>query len=171
MGEAGVPRLSRLAKLFYGAGDTGFSITYTALDFLFAKFLLDVVGLPAALAAAAIFTGRTWDWINDPLVGFISDRTRTRWGRRRPFLLFGAIPFAVSFMLLWWVPPLANVGALAVYYGLAYFLFDAMATLVSVPLLLAGVVLAIFYPLSREQHTRIRRLLERKRLRAGVGRM
>jgi GPH family glycoside/pentoside/hexuronide:cation symporter len=133
MAQAGVPRLSRLVKLFYGAGDTGFSITYTALDFLFAKFLLDVVGLPAALAAAAIFAGRTWDWINDPLVGFISDRTRTRWGRRRPFLLFGAIPFALSFMALWWVPPLANAGALALYYGLAYFLFDAMATLASVP--------------------------------------
>ncbi len=133
MGEPGMPRLSRLAKFFYGAGDTGFSITYTTLDFLFAKFLLDVVGLPAALAAAAIFAGRTWDWINDPLVGFISDRTRTRWGRRRPFLLFGAIPFALSFVLLWWVPPLANTTALALYYGLAYFLFDVTATLASVP--------------------------------------
>jgi GPH family glycoside/pentoside/hexuronide:cation symporter len=127
------PPLSRLVKFFYGAGDTGFSITYTTLDFLFAKFLLDVVGLPPALAAASIFAGRTWDWVNDPLVGFVSDRTRTRWGRRRPFLLFGAIPFALAFVLMWWVPPLSSLTALAAYYGLAYFLFDAMATLVSVP--------------------------------------
>ncbi len=133
MNESESSRLSWRLKLFYGAGDTGFSITYTTLDFLFAKFLLDVVGLPPALAAASIFAGRTWDWINDPLVGFISDRTRTRWGRRRPFLLFGAIPFALTFVLMWWIPPLPGVTALALYYSLAYFLFDAMATLVSVP--------------------------------------
>lgn len=133
MNEPETSRLSRRLKLFYGAGDTGFSITYTTLDFLFAKFLLDVVGLPPALAAASIFAGRTWDWINDPLVGFVSDRTQTRWGRRRPFLLFGAVPFALAFVLMWWIPPLPSVTALAVYYSLAYFLFDAMATLVSVP--------------------------------------
>lgn len=126
-------RLPWRLKFFYGAGDTGFSITYTMLDFLFAKFLLDIVQLPPSVAATSIFVGRTWDWINDPLVGFVSDRTRTRWGRRRPFLLFGAAPFALAFVILWWVPPFSNITALAVYYGLAYFLFDAMATLVSVP--------------------------------------
>jgi hypothetical protein len=127
------PGLSRRLKLFYGAGDIGFSLTYTALDFLFAKFLLDVVELPPALAAAAIFAGRSWDWINDPLVGLLTDRTRTRWGRRRPYLLFGAVPFGLAFVLLWWVPPLPGPAALAVYYGLAYFVFDAATTLVQVP--------------------------------------
>jgi len=86
-------QLSRRTKLFYGVGDVGLSLTSTVVGAFFAVFLTDVVGLSPRIAAAAIFIGRSWDYINDPLVGHISDRTRTRWGRRRPFLLFGALPF------------------------------------------------------------------------------
>lgn len=126
-------RLSWRDKLLYGVGDTGFSLTSTILGAYFAIFLTDVVGLAPALAAAAIFVGRSWDYINDPLIGHISDRTRTRWGRRRPFLLFGAIPFAAAFTLLWWKPPLATDVQRAVYYALAYVIFDAAATFVYMP--------------------------------------
>ena len=79
-----------------------------ALAVLFAIFLTDVVGLRPSLAALVIFFGLSWDYINDPLVGYISDRTRTRWGRRRPFLLFGFIPLGISFALLWWLPPIPS---------------------------------------------------------------
>ncbi|HQE92954.1 MAG TPA: glycoside-pentoside-hexuronide (GPH):cation symporter [Anaerolineae bacterium] len=126
-------RLSRRTKLFYGVGDTGFSLTSTLLGAYFAIFLTDVVGIAPGIAAAAIFIGRSWDYINDPLIGHISDRTRTRWGRRRPFLLFGAIPYALVFMLLWWRPPWTNNVALAVYYAAAYVVFDTAATFVYMP--------------------------------------
>jgi GPH family glycoside/pentoside/hexuronide:cation symporter len=121
-------RLPRRTKFAYGLGDLGFSLTSTILGAYFAIFLTDVVGVPAGTAAAAIFIGRTWDYINDPIIGHISDRTRTRWGRRRPFLLFGALPLALTFALLWWRPPWDSVLALAVYYALAYLLFDTAAT-------------------------------------------
>ena len=85
------------------------------------------------MAAAAIFIGRTWDYINDPLIGYLSDRTRTRWGRRRPFLLFGFLPFALSFIALWWKPPIGNQVLLAAYYAGAYFMYDLCATLVYMP--------------------------------------
>jgi GPH family glycoside/pentoside/hexuronide:cation symporter len=126
-------RLSRWAKLVYGAGDTGFSLTSTILGAYFAIFLTDVVGVSPGIAAVAIFIGRSWDYINDPLIGHISDRTRTRWGRRRPFLLFGPLPFALAFTLLWWRPPLESDLWLAVYYAAAYVLFDAAATFVYMP--------------------------------------
>jgi GPH family glycoside/pentoside/hexuronide:cation symporter len=126
-------RLSRMTKFVYGAGDTGFSLTSTILGAYFAIFLTDVVGLAPGIAAASIFIGRSWDYINDPIIGHISDRTRSRWGRRRPYLLFGAIPFGVAFILLWWKPPITTAIGLAVYYALAYLLFDTAATFAYMP--------------------------------------
>lgn len=123
-------RLTFLQKLLYGFGDTGFSLTTTIIGAYFAIFLTDVVHIPPAAAALAIFVGRTWDYVNDPLIGHLTDRTRTRWGRRRPFLLFGAIPFGAAFILLWLRPPFESTTLLLAYYIGAYLLFDAAATLV-----------------------------------------
>ncbi len=126
-------KLSKRTRWIYGSGDIGFSLTHTIMAAYFAIFLTDVVGIPPAIAAAAIFIGRTADYINDPLVGYISDRTRTRWGRRRPFLLFGAIPFGLVFTLMWWIPPIENPVSLAIYYGILYALFDTAFTFVTMP--------------------------------------
>jgi len=103
------------------------------LNVYFALFLTDVVGVQPAVAALAFFIGSTWDYVNDPLVGYISDRTHTRWGRRRPFLLFGALPFAAAFALLWWRPPLEGPIALGIYYAVIFALFDTAATFVYMP--------------------------------------
>ena len=126
-------RLSRRTKLLYGIGDTGLSLTATIIGAYFALFMTDVVGLSARVAAAAIFVGRSWDYVNDPLVGHLSDRTRTRWGRRRPFLLFGFLPYAVGFALLWWRPPMENALWLGAYYAFAYLIYEAAATVIYMP--------------------------------------
>jgi len=126
-------KLSRRIKWIYGSGDLGFSLTNTILSVYFALFLTDVVGVKPSIAAIAIFIGSTWDYVNDPFIGYLSDRTRSRWGRRRPFLLFGALPFAATFLLLWWKPPFTGTVALAVYYSLAFALYDTAATFVYMP--------------------------------------
>ena len=126
-------RLPRRTKFLYGISDFGFACTDTTMQVLFAIFMTDVVGMKPAYAALAIFIGRTWDYINDPLIGYFTDRVRTRWGRRRPFLLFGAIPFGLMFAMLWFRPPTENQFLLAAYYAGAYFLFDAAYTFVTVP--------------------------------------
>ena len=126
-------KLSRKTKIIYGAGDLGFSLTSTIVGAYFLFFLMDVVHLKPALAGIAILIGKTWDYVNDPLIGHISDRTRSRWGRRRPFLLFGAIPFALAFVMMWYIPPFTSNGALVAYYTLAYVVFDAAATFVYMP--------------------------------------
>ncbi len=126
-------RIPFSTQLFYGAGDLTNSILLTIVGVYFAIFLTDVVRLDPTLAAIAIFVGRSIDWINDPIIGHLSDRTRTRWGRRRPFLLFGFAPLALAFILLFWVPPFTAQWALALYYALIYMLLDTAATLVYMP--------------------------------------
>jgi len=126
-------RLTRREKWIYGGGDLGFSLTLTIIGAYFAIFLTDVVGITPKIVAIAIFIGRTWDYINDPIIGHISDRTRTRWGRRRPYLLFGSLPFAIAFTMMWWRPPIENEVVLAIYYAALYVVFDAAATFVYMP--------------------------------------
>ncbi|MCP4751070.1 MAG: MFS transporter, partial [Proteobacteria bacterium] len=76
---------------------------------------------------------RTWDYINDPIIGFIADRTNTKWGRYRPYLLFSAIPFGLTFAFLWWVPPLRTEIGLTVYYAAIYFVHEAATTFGLIP--------------------------------------
>lgn len=122
-----------LVKLVYGSGDWGMASFGTLRQIFYAIFLTDVVGLDARLASFAALIGVIWDAINDPLVGLISDRVRTRWGRRRPFLLFFSIPFALGFILLWWAPPWENQLALMATVTLTFMLSDTLQTLVIVP--------------------------------------
>jgi GPH family glycoside/pentoside/hexuronide:cation symporter len=126
-------KLSTKTKLIYGFGDWGTSAATAARSLFWLYFLISVVGLNAGIAGVVILIGRIWDSVNDPLIGSLSDRIDTRWGRRRPFLLFGAIPFGLSFFLLFIQPPISDPVLLAVYYGLVFLLFDTMYTIINVP--------------------------------------
>jgi GPH family glycoside/pentoside/hexuronide:cation symporter len=125
--------LTRGKKLMYGAGDIGFSLTSTILGVYFLFFMIEVVGLRPGIAAIPIAIGKIWDFVNDPIFGYISDRTRTRWGRRRPFLLFGPLPLALTFTMLWYRPGFESTTALVAYYSIAYIIFEASATLIYMP--------------------------------------
>lgn len=136
---AAIPSASRErlpvgTKLLYGSGDWGMASYNTLRQVFYAIFLTDVVGLDPRLASVAAFVGVIWDAINDPLVGTLSDRVHTRWGRRRPFFLF-AIPFGLCFLLLWWAPPWQSQLALMATVTLAYMISDTVQTLVVVPFL------------------------------------
>ena len=101
----------------------------------YAIYLTDVVGLEPRLASFGALVGIVWDAINDPIVGILTDRLHTRWGRRRPFLLWFAIPFGLSFVILWSAPDWDSQAALMVYVTLAFMLADTLQTLISVPFL------------------------------------
>jgi GPH family glycoside/pentoside/hexuronide:cation symporter len=120
-------------KVGYAIGDFGLSIAYFAVGFFFLYYLTDVVGLSASLAGTVVLVGKLWDGVNDPLVGVLSDRTRSRWGRKRVYLIYGAIPFALSFALLWRLPIGAPVAATFAWACAAILLFATAYSLVAVP--------------------------------------
>lgn len=98
-------------KLAYGAGDLGPAITANIMAFFLLFFFTNVAGLSAGLAGTVLLIGKIWDAINDPIVGVCSDRTRSRWGRRYPWMIFGAIPFGIFYFLQWLVPNFSIDGA------------------------------------------------------------
>jgi glycoside/pentoside/hexuronide:cation symporter, GPH family len=125
------PRLSTRIKLLFSTGDLSTSIPLAIVMFFQLYFLTDVAGLRPDLAGLAIGIGRAWDAVNDPLFGLLSDSIRSRWGRRRVLLLFGAVPLGLAFALMWLVPPWGPAGMVA-YYAAAFVLFDTVFTAVHV---------------------------------------
>ena len=122
-------------KILYGSGDWGISSISMMRSIFYAIYLTDVVGLEARLASLGALVGIVWDAVNDPIIGILSDRLRTRWGRRRPFLLGFAIPFGLSFVILWSAPNWESQTALLIYVTLSFMLADTLQTLVGVPFL------------------------------------
>jgi GPH family glycoside/pentoside/hexuronide:cation symporter len=101
-------KLNLKTKLAYGAGDLGPAITANISVFFLLIFFTNVAGIPAGLAGSILLIGKIWDAVNDPIVGVLTDKTKSRsWGRRLPWLLYGAIPFGVFFFLQWVIPQFA----------------------------------------------------------------
>jgi GPH family glycoside/pentoside/hexuronide:cation symporter len=131
-------KLSFSTKLAYGAGDLGPAIAANLGVFFALYFFTNVAGLSAGLAGSILLIGKIWDGINDPMVGVLSDRTKNRWGRRLPWMLYGAIPFGIFFFLQWIVPNVsadrsANNWVLFWYYVIIAILFNTFYTAVNLP--------------------------------------
>lgn len=131
-------KLSLSTKLAYGAGDLGPAITANLGVFFALFFFTNVAGLSPGLAGSILMIGKIWDAVNDPMVGVLSDRTTSRWGRRLPWILYGAIPFGIFFFLQWIVPRFsandtANDWGLFWYYVITAILFNSFYTAVNLP--------------------------------------
>lgn len=121
-------------KLGFGIGDLGGNLFFTAMGFYSLIYLTDTVGIAAALAGIAILIGKFWDAVTDPTMGFISDRTRSRWGRRRPYFLFGALPLLLSMWYFFSAPDYSNnqpIGFLWAAFALC--LLNTAYTVVNIP--------------------------------------
>ncbi|MBO1350870.1 MAG: MFS transporter [Hormoscilla sp. GUM202] len=125
-------KLSFLTKLAYGVGDMGPAITANVLVFFLLPFFTDVAGISAGLAGSILMVGKISDALNDPVVGFLSDRTRHPWGRRYPWIVFGGIPFGIIFCLQWVVPGFSEWGLFCYYVAIGV-LFNIAYTAVSLP--------------------------------------
>ena len=126
-------KLSFWTKFFYGIGDLGNAIINSAIQFFLMKFYTDGALIPPALAGNALLIGKFWDAINDPLFGWIADRTNAKVGRRRVFMFFGAIPLGISIALLWFIPPGASRATTFAWIAMTFILFDTLWTMTNVP--------------------------------------
>jgi GPH family glycoside/pentoside/hexuronide:cation symporter len=124
--------LSTRIKLAYGAGDLSQAIVAIVLSFFQLFFLVIVAGLSAGSAGLILGISRVWDALSDPAMGAFLDRSRSRFGQRRIWLAIGAVPFGLSFFLLWIVPPFDATGKF-IYYLLVILLFETVTTIVGVP--------------------------------------
>lgn len=129
-------RLSLREKIAYGNGNVALGIVFFMANFYLLFFYADVIGLSPALVGTAIMIGKIWDAISDPLMGFISDHTISKRGRRRLYLLFGAVPLAIVFFFTWSPPAFLTDTpgmALFVYVLIVWILLNTGFTMVAVP--------------------------------------
>lgn len=128
-----VQKLKAKTKWFYGIGDIGNATVNSAVQFFLMKFFTDAALILPALASSALLIGKIWDAINDPLFGWITDRTRSKYGKRRVYMLFGAIPLGISIALLWFVPMGLSQVMTFIWIAFTFILFDTLWTLTNVP--------------------------------------
>lgn len=126
-------KISTKAKLGFGVGEFSSSIFFTLTSFWLMNFLTDEVGISAAIAGTALLVGKIWDAVIDPFIGYISDRTRSRWGRRRPYLLFFAIPFGAAFVLMFSNPGIADQTGKFIWAMLTYVFFCTVYSFTNIP--------------------------------------
>ena len=127
-----IEKLTLKTRVGYGIGDIAICLYWSGVGLYLLYFYTDVVGISPSLAGLIYGIGMFWDAITDPFMGYVAERTRTRWGVYRPYLLFGNIPLALSFVLLFWVPPFE--GTILFFFLLfANILHRTCFTLVSVP--------------------------------------
>jgi len=123
--------VNKLKKICYSFGAIGTALSYQAFSTYIIFFYVDTLRLRANLAAIAMLIYGLWNAVNDPLAGFISDSTRTKLGRRIPYILYGLIPFGIIYYFIW-SPPAAIIdrGGLFWYFLIFICLFDTLYTVV-----------------------------------------
>jgi len=126
-------KLPLRVKMGFGVCDLGGNLFFTAMGFWSLIYLTDTVGLAAGLAGLAVMIGKLWDAVTDPTMGYISDRTRSRWGRRRPYMLFAAIPLFLTMWFFFTNPHISNPILLTIWATLALMMLNTAYTIVNIP--------------------------------------
>lgn len=133
-------KLSVKEKIGYSLGDTASHFVWDMVGFWLLFFYTDVYGISAAAAGTIMLIARFWDMAIDPVIGVISDRTNTRWGKFRPYILFGAVPYAILAILTFTTPDLGEKGKI-IYAGATYILLMTAYASINLPYSALGAVM------------------------------
>lgn len=126
-------KLKLISKIGFGIGDLGGNLFVTVIGFYLLYYLTDIVRIPSALAGTALMIGKIWDAITDPLVGYLSDNTKSRWGRRKPYLFIGSILLLLGMIIMFAKPGIVNKNLLFIYIVIIYCFLNTAYTLVNIP--------------------------------------
>ena len=126
-------KLSLISKLAYGMGDVGCNFSWMFVGNFLMIFYTDVFGIGMGAVATLMLVSRFWDAINDPVIGLLTDKTHTRWGRFRPWLLFGAPLTALVLVLTFWAHPEWSQTAKIIYMAVTYCILVLGYTCVNLP--------------------------------------
>ena len=110
-------RLSVTEKIGYGLGDTAANFIFQTMVMFQLAFYTDTFGITAAAAGTLLVVVRVWDAVFDPVMGVLADRTSTRWGKFRPWVLWTAVPFGIMGFLTFMTPDLSPGGKLVYAYA------------------------------------------------------
>ena len=124
--------LTNRVRSGYGIGDYAICLYWSGIGLYLLYFYTDVVGISPILAGWIYALGIGWDAITDPFMGYLAERTKTKMGSYRPFIYYGSIPLALSFVLLFWIPPFEGT-ALFLFLILVNLIHRSCFTIVSVP--------------------------------------
>ena len=124
--------LTNRVRAGYGIGDYAICLYWSGIGLYLLYFYTDVVGISPILAGWIYALGIGWDAITDPFMGYLAERTKTKMGSYRPFIYYGSIPLALSFVLLFWIPPFEGT-ALFLFLILVNLIHRSCFTIVSVP--------------------------------------
>ncbi len=125
-------KLSLKSKFFYGGGDFAINIMWQLTVFYLLFFYTDIFGLSPSSAGLVFFIAKIWDAITDPIMGYIADNTSTRWGKFRPYILFGSVPALIMIVLCFTSPDLSQSGKF--YWALfTYITFTTLYTVIAIP--------------------------------------
>jgi len=127
-----IGRISIKEKIGYSLGDTASNLFFQTFMLFLMYFYTDVFGIPAAAVGTMFLITRVWDAINDPMMGMLADRTNTRWGKFRPYLLWFALPFGIIGVLTFTTPNLGATGKL-IYAYITYTMMMMVYTAINVP--------------------------------------
>ncbi len=122
-----------LSRCAYGAADIYGGGAFVVIGTFFTVFLTKALGMPPALAGSIPLIGKVWDAVTDPVMGNVTDRTRSRFGSKRFYILIGSIVSAITFILMWVPLPQADMALKYIFYMLMYMLFSTGFTIVMVP--------------------------------------
>lgn len=135
-----ITKLSVKEKVGYGLGDTASHFVWDMVGFWILIFYTDTFGISAAAAGTIMLIARFWDMLSDPIMGIIADRTNTRWGKFRPYILWMALPYSILAVLTFSTPDLGATGKV-IYAGVTYLLLMTVFTAINLPYSSLGAVM------------------------------